>query len=249
MKNSKLAIITGSMNGLGKELKLKLFTNNYNIICIDLKYNKNYIFKKNNKKIFYIKKNIKDRNLPKILNQIIKKNNLILDIFINNAGIAYQKKFLNLEISKQLNIIEINNLSLVNLSFFALKNLSKNGTLVNIGSSTAFQPLTYFSVYSSSKIFVDYFTRIVQQEYKDKNILLVHPSGFKSKFNESGNIKISKIKLLDTKNVANKIVNSIIKKDRVLLIGFRAHLIYLFSRIFSVNLQIKFWDKILKKLK
>lgn len=249
MKNSKLAIITGSMNGLGKELKLKLFTNNYNIICIDLKYNKNYIFKKNNKKIFYIKKNIKDRNLPKILNQIIKKNNLILDIFINNAGIAYQKKFLNLEISKQLNIIEINNLSLVNLSFFALKNLSKNGTLVNIGSSTAFQPLTYFSVYSSSKIFVDYFTRIVQQEYKDKNILLVHPSGFKSKFNESGNIKISKIKLLDTKNVANKIVNSIIKKDRVLLIGFRAHLIYLFSRIFSVNFQIKFWDKILKKLK
>ena len=96
MENSKLAIITGSMNGLGKELKLNLFTNNYNIICIDLKYEKNYILKKNNKKIYYLKKNIKDRNLPKILNRIIKKNNLILDIFINNAGIAYQKKFLGI---------------------------------------------------------------------------------------------------------------------------------------------------------
>ena len=126
------------------------------------------------------------------------------------------------------------------MSHFALKKLNKTGTLVNIGSSTAFQPLTDFSVYSSSKIFLDYFTRIIQTEYKYKNILLVHPSGFKSNFNKSGNIKIKNIKLQEAEKVAKKIFKEIFDNKKILLIGFRAKIIYLFSRLVLFHFKLSF---------
>ena len=151
-------------------------------------------------------------------------------------------------IKKHLKIVKVNNLAMINLSYFALKKLIKNGILVNIGSSTAFQPLTTFSVYSSSKIFLDYFTRIIQTEYKDRNILLVHPSGFKSNFNRSGNIKIKNINLQNTNKVAKIIIKGIFKNKKFLLIGLRAKIVYLFSKFIPFNFQIKFWNKVLNKL-
>ena len=110
------------------------------------------------------------------------------------------------------------------MSHFALKKLKKTGTLVNIGSVHSFPTIKNFSVYSSSKIFLDYFTRIIQTEYKHKNILLVHPSGFKSNFNKSGNIfKIRNIKLQETelKILTKKIIKRFFDK-KILLIGFRS---------------------------
>lgn len=248
MDKKKLAILTGGKSGLGYELKKELISNGYSVISIDINYKKNQKYLKKKRTVIEIKKDIYDKNLITFLQKIIKVNKFKFCIFINNAGIAYQSKFLDLNIKKHLKIVKVNNLAMINLSYFALKKLIKNGILVNIGSSTAFQPLTTFSVYSSSKIFLDYFTRIIQTEYKDRNILLVHPSGFKSNFNRSGNIKIKNINLQNTNKVAKIIIKGIFKNKKFLLIGLRAKIVYLFSKFIPFNFQIKFWNKVLNKL-
>lgn len=248
MNKKKLAILTGGKEGLGRELKRELILNGFNIISIDINYKKNHKYISRGKIVIEIKKDVCSKNLVNILNNIIKKNKFEFCIFINNAGIAHQSKFLDLKINKHLQILKVNNHAIINLSHFALKKLNKTGTLVNIGSSTAFQPLTNFSVYSSSKIFLDYFTRIIQTEYKHKNILLVHPSGFKSNFNKSGNIKIRNVKLQETEKVAKKIIQGIFDNKKILLIGFRSKIIYFFSSLVPISLQIKFWNFILNKL-
>lgn len=248
MKTNKLAILTGGKNGLGLELKKEFILNGFNVVSIDINYKKNHKYIKRKRKIIELKKDASDKNLINILNKIIKTNKFEFCIFVNNAGIARQSKFLDISIKEHIQIIKVNNLSMISLSHFALKKLTKTGTLVNIGSSTAFQPLTKFSVYSSSKIFLDYFTRIIQIEYKYRNILLVHPSGFKSNFNKSGNIKIKNIKLQKANKVAKIIIKGIFNNKKLLLIGFRSKIIYLFSRLVSTSFQIKFWNWILNKL-
>ena len=114
MNKKKLAILTGGKEGLGRELQKELILNGFNIISVDINYKKNRRYISRGKIIIEIKKDVCSKNLVNILNNIIKKNNFEFCIFINNAGIAHQSKFLDLKINKHLQILKVNNHAIIN---------------------------------------------------------------------------------------------------------------------------------------
>ena len=60
--------------------------------------------------------------------------------------------------------------------------------------------------------------------------------------------RIKNINLQNANKVAKVIIEGIFKNKKFLLIGLRAKIIYLFSKLIPYNFQIKFWNKILNKL-
>lgn len=256
MINKNVTIITGAKSGLGLELA-KLFRNNKtNLILIDKDFKKNYTYINKNFRIFELKQDITDNNLLKKLKKFINKNNLHLKILINCAAIGYKGKFSSLDLKKHLKIIDVNIKSLTNLSYFAINEFLKNkkdyGTLVNIGSSASYFPLPLFSIYSASKIYLDYLTHSLQQENKSSkiNIFLVSPSGFNSGFQKSAGVK-KKLRLLEAEFVAKKIfeyIESRKKKkfDGNLKIGLNSKIMFVLSKIIPNKIHYYLLKKLVK---
>lgn len=150
----ELALITGSTSGLGKALKEFLEhkgieTMGFGSSEIDLS-------------------NPSERK--KALQMITEKTP---DLIINNAGIGFYGKTVNLSTEEQLKVLEVNINALVEISIHSAKQLikqGKQGTILNISSVAAFFPIPYFNSYSSSKTFVNHFSQTLDSELQEQGI-------------------------------------------------------------------------------
>ena len=133
LKN-KICLVTGSNGYLGKSIIKKLKRYGAIVIETDIKHKKAI-----NKKIFFIKADIsKGKDINKLF-KIVSKKHKKIDILVNNAGyvasdetnknIFYNKKYLEVNLSGAINLIE---------KFLPLLNKSKSSSIINIGSIYGF---------------------------------------------------------------------------------------------------------------
>tara|TARA_B100001123_G_scaffold418159_1_gene521800 strand:+ start:51 stop:794 length:744 start_codon:yes stop_codon:yes gene_type:complete len=178
MLKKKTAVLTGSNRGIGKEI-LKLFAeNNANIIaCSRNKDEKLISFiedlkKKNNVEIDTYFFDLADTDLVKEkASEIIKKHKKI-DILVNNAGIIHTALFQMTTVKKFKEIFETNFFSIIQFTQIILKAMlpHKNGSIINISSTSAFDNEDGRSAYSSSKLSLISLTKTLSNELGRHNI-------------------------------------------------------------------------------
>ena len=132
----KNVLITGGTRGIGAACAELFSKNGYNVYAI---YNKDEKSAEEMKEKFGCRvycSDIKDRNsvketIAKILDDAGK-----IDILINNAGIAQQKLFIDLDDSEWDNMIDTNLTGIYNVTKEVLKNMISNhsGAIVNVSS-------------------------------------------------------------------------------------------------------------------
>jgi short-subunit dehydrogenase len=93
---------------------------------------------------------------------------------INNAGLGVNKSFLKLTEAQVYSMLQVNLVSLVELTrlFLPLTMKSKKGFVLNIASTSGFQPVPYFSVYAATKSFVLSFSEGLHEELKPHGVLV-----------------------------------------------------------------------------
>jgi short-subunit dehydrogenase len=91
----------------------------------------------------------------KIFTQL-EQQNIHLDLLINNAGFGTYGEVAEGDLQTYLNMIQLNVSVLVELTYRALQGMKvrRSGSIVNISSTAAFQPIPYFAVYAATKSFV-----------------------------------------------------------------------------------------------
>ena len=178
MLKKKTAVLTGSSRGIGKEV-LKIFAeNNANIIACSRKKDENHIryldeLKKNNKveiePYFF---DLSDTNLAKNSALDIIKKHKKIDILINNAGTIHTALFQMTKLEKFKEVFETNFFSVVQFTQIILKSMlpHKNGSIVNISSTSAFDNEDGRSAYSSSKLSLVSLTKTLSNELGRFNI-------------------------------------------------------------------------------
>ena len=111
-----------------------------------------------------------------------------VDILINNAGIGFNGEFNEIDWQKQLDIINVNIISLTKLTKLILKDMidQKDGKILNVASTGAYQPGPLISVYYASKAYVLSFSEALREEVKDKGIKVVTlcPGATKTNFSK-----------------------------------------------------------------
>ena len=76
-------------------------------------------------------------------------------LLVNNSGFGDYGRFPDMEIGKQLTMIDLNVRAVVDLSARLLPAiLPRGGTIVTIASTAAFQPTPYLTTYGATKAFV-----------------------------------------------------------------------------------------------
>lgn len=144
----------GRLNELAVELKTKVNPNmNYKIIPEDIGGHKGfYLFEK----LFSEEKKL--------------CHEFMIDTLVNNAGFGTYGPFAETPTKKELEMLDINVLSLTGLCGAALPYLKKGSRILNVASLAAYSPLGNFAVYAASKAYVHSFSMALAAELKDMGV-------------------------------------------------------------------------------
>jgi hypothetical protein len=84
-----------------------------------------------------------------------------VEVLVNNAGFGAIGRFDEIEVSRQLEMIQVNVTALVHLTHLLLPGMISRGRggVLNVASTASFQPGPWMAVYYASKAFVLSFSR------------------------------------------------------------------------------------------
>ncbi|MCE7067093.1 SDR family oxidoreductase [Dyadobacter sp. CY326] len=197
----KYTLVTGASGGIGEALVKKLAARQHNLVLVA----------RNAEKLAKITKELQEQHgvqaayiaadlaKPDAAFQIFaetQKHGWEIDILVNNAGIGSGGEFATLSLQSELDLLQLNNASLLAVTHLFLQPMRerKRGTIINIASMAAFMPVPYMATYAASKAFVRSFTQALTQECIPCNIhvMLFAPGLTKTNFNESAGINNEK---------------------------------------------------------
>jgi uncharacterized protein len=184
------ALITGASSGIGAAFARELATRKTNLVLVARSQDKLQQLAEQLQEQFQINTQVIVQDLSKpgaaqaIYDAIASA--MTIDLLINNAGFGDYGKFLDRELSKQIEMIQLNITALVELTYLFLPAMKQRqkGAIVNVSSIAGFQPLPYMSVYAATKAFVLSFSEALWAEYKDSgvSILALCPGATESNF-------------------------------------------------------------------
>jgi short-subunit dehydrogenase len=174
----RYAVITGASQGLGKSFANELAKREIHLILISLP-NQNLsefsreLQEKHKINVHYFEIDLSNTgNVLALANQI--NDNYDVFMLINNAGIGGTKRILDADVSYISKIIQVNVMATSLFTRQFLPNLLKQskGYILNVASLAAFTPTGYKTVYPASKSFVYSFSRALNEELKDSNLVV-----------------------------------------------------------------------------
>ena len=131
-----------------------------------------------------------------------ERRGLEVDTLVNNAGFGSMGDFLSLDLERELNMIDLNVKSLVELTYLYLAPMRKRrrGAIINVASTAAFQPVPYMATYAATKAFVLSFTEALWDENREYNIrvMALCPGATETNFFEAAGVKKPPFRVAET---------------------------------------------------
>lgn len=214
----KVAIVTGASSGVGKAFVSEIEKNHKDIEQI-------YLIARRKDKLEEIASSYKDMKFKIIpldlgsessyeeFQNILKEEKPEIRLLINSAGLDNVSSFINQDIKYIENMINLNCKGLAIMTRLALPYMSKNSSIIQISSVSAFAPNVRQVVYSATKSFVKAFSLGINEELKkDKiNVLTVFPGLMLTEmtYDFTNKKKYSYIRSLPILNVEKVVRNSL----------------------------------------
>jgi short-subunit dehydrogenase len=245
----KTALITGASGGIGMEMAHILASNGDNLILVARSKDKLNALKleletQYSISVYVIISNLAELNAAQIVYDEIKTQKIRVDYLINNAGFGDYGLFADCYWDKQLEMIQLNVITLTHLTRLILPDMlqHKFGKILNVASTAAFQPGPTMSVYFATKAFVLSFSEAIANEVKGTGVTVTvlcpgaTETGFKKAANlgESGLFKGNQI--ATSRDVAEFGYNKMMKGEIVVIHGFMNNVLAQSSRFAPRNL-------------
>ena len=221
------ALITGASSGIGLEIAKVLASQNYDlIICArrekelqDLADEITRRYMVNCKVI------VADLTTEKGVDSLVKDSGVV-DILVNNAGFGILGNHLDMQLGRQLEMIELNIHALTRLSheFGNLMVKKGKGKIMNVASIASYISGPSFAVYCATKAYVLSYSRALHKELKNKGVTVTAlcPGYVTTGFQEVAGMELSKMEKLTAvpvKKVAEIAVKSMHKGKREVMPG------------------------------
>lgn len=171
------ALITGASGGIGYECAIELARRKKNVVLVARSHEKLVALKKLliNQYGVQCDFNAMDLSTPDAANQLYEwclANNYEVDILINNAGYGLFGYFEKQDVSKLMNMMQLNMNTMVKLChiFLPMLKSKSNAYILNVASTASYQAVPTLSIYAATKAFVVLFTRGLRYELKGSSV-------------------------------------------------------------------------------
>ncbi len=167
----KATLITGASGGIGEAFARRLAEEGQNLVLVarseeKLRALRDELQEKHKITAHYIAVDLTGFEADKQLFEETEKNGIEVDWLINNAGFGSMGEFSNLDLERELGMIDLNISCLVALTHRYLQKMRerKSGTIINVSSAAGFQPIPFMATYAATKAFVTSFSEALAEE-------------------------------------------------------------------------------------
>ena len=236
------ALITGASSGIGKNMAYVLANKGLDLILVA----------RNKEEMLKIKENVKVNVLVIELNLLKEKNVFKLyemckdeniDILINNAGFGLFGIFTEADLTRELEMIDLNIKAYHILTKLFLKDFVEKdkGYILNVASSAGFMAGPRLSTYYATKNYVLKLTMAINEELRQSgsNVVVsaLCPGPVNTNFNKVAMGEFS-IKEASPKYVAEYAIDKMFKKKMIIVPTLRIKLGIFLLRLIPYRLQL-----------
>jgi short-subunit dehydrogenase len=231
---SKYALITGATSGIGYHLAKKFAENKYNLVIVardenQLNNTSQELQQQYGVEVITLSRDLFDVDNAFDVYNVLQLKNIQIDVLVNDAGQGIYGEFVDTDIHRELNIIQLNISSLVVLTKLFLNDMVErgDGKILNVASVASKLPGPWQSVYHGTKAFVLSFSEAIRQEVKDKGVVVtaLMPGATDTEIFDKADMLDSKVvaegKLDDPAKVAEDGYNALMKNDDKVISGFK----------------------------
>ncbi|MFZ5629012.1 MAG: SDR family NAD(P)-dependent oxidoreductase [Spirochaetota bacterium] len=170
-----VALVTGASTGIGYELAKVLAARGYDLVVVARNAKKLKELASEFKSactVTPVALDLSDSRATRQLFQKTQKAKLKIDLLVNNAGFGSSGNFVELDLRRELQQIDLNIRALTELThlYGAEMAARKSGRILNVASTAAFQPGPWMSVYYATKSYVLHFSEGIAEELKKSGV-------------------------------------------------------------------------------
>lgn len=166
-------LITGASSGIGYEIAKVFGLHKYNLILVARNGKKlselaDELRKNCNIRVDVIIQDLsQDGSAKKVFDDVMNLK-VTVDILVNNAGIGNVGFFYETELSRDMEMIQLNIGTLTEMTKLFSKEMvkRKKGKILNVGSTGSFAPGPFIAVYYATKAYVLSFSKAISKELK-----------------------------------------------------------------------------------
>jgi uncharacterized protein len=171
------ALVTGAAKGIGRAIAAELGKKGYKLLLLDidketLLKTAEAIRKSYEQTVYTLHQDLSQPDAIQKITEWSVPFHHELNVVVNNAGFGLNGAFEQLPIAEQINIIDVNVKAQLHIAYAFIPVLKKfnKSYLLNVGSTSSYQSVPYFSIYAASKAFVISFTRSLRYELRGSSI-------------------------------------------------------------------------------
>lgn len=205
----KTALITGASVGIGYELAKQFARGGYDLLLVARNEEKLAAVSREVRGLGaaadYVVADLSRHDAPLALYAQVTNRGVPIDVLVNNAGFGALGPFHEIDLRRQLDMIQVNVAALVELTHRFLPEMiaRKAGGVLNVASTAGFQPGPHMAIYYATKAFVLSFSEAIGEELAGSGVKVTAlcPGPTESEFRSRAKVEkspVSRSKVIPT---------------------------------------------------
>jgi short-subunit dehydrogenase len=171
------ALVTGASSGIGAEFARQLAARGMHLVLVArreplLKQLAQELHERHHTKCEIIVADLTKEGEPARVVAEVANRGIAVELLVNNAGFGYVAEIEVTDVSRVLEMLQLNIMALTEMTLRVLPEMVKrgHGGIINVGSVAGFQPVGYMGAYAASKAFVLHFSESLWAEAREKGV-------------------------------------------------------------------------------
>lgn len=174
---TQTALVTGASGGIGYELARLFAQEGVNLVLVArrkplLDEIKADFEQRYGIRVTCLEADLAEPGQAAVVYQHCQAKRLTLDYLVNNAGYGSFKNVAQEDAALYENMLTLNILALTTLTTLVVRGMvaRRAGRILNVGSTSAFQPVPHMAVYGASKSYIMHFTEALHAELRGTGV-------------------------------------------------------------------------------
>jgi short-subunit dehydrogenase len=238
---NKWVLITGASQGIGREFAKLFAADGWNLVLLArdrerLAQIADELASLHGITTRVIAKDLSSANAAQEIFDELQKDKIPISVLINNAGLGYQGPFVQINLPRHLELIQVNITALVQLTHLFLQPMleRREGRILNVASTAAFVPGPFLGTYHASKAFVQSFSYALGTELNGSGVTVTSlcPGFTKSQFHaRAGLTRSERFFTMEAHTVARIGYRALMRGKPVVIAGWMNKLAIAATRI------------------